>query len=122
MTKEQIIKRREEMVADRAAAAAECGTHVQNRGPGWAERVAELGRLQDTQFGVIQDCDHWLHVIAAEEERAIGFQEGDKQRAKVLSMGTICEQIAQREAAASDLIDQAEIREAMRETPEERAG
>lgn len=69
MTKEQIIKRRAEMVSDRAAAAEGSAAHVRDRGPGWAERVAELGRLQDTQFGVIQDCDFWLRAIAAEEER-----------------------------------------------------
>ncbi len=102
MTKEQILARRALIEQERAQAALE---------------IRDLERLRDTQFGVIQDCDHWLRVIAAEEETARLaadktdidriFDEAGQQRAEVLEFRTV----------QGDAIAEAEEREARRECP-----
>ncbi len=86
MTKEQIIARRDAVIAERAAAAQE---------------ISRLERLRDTQFGVIQDCEHWLRAIGAEEESALMKPD--------LWMGTGLRKVEHRDAIA-----QAEEREAGR--------
>lgn len=70
MTKDQIIARRDALVADRARAL---------------EEIQQLEALRHTQHGAIQECEYWLRVVAAEEERALGAAKGEHQRAGVLA-------------------------------------
>lgn len=91
MTKDKVLQRREQLAADLAAGA---------------EQLVRLQALQHTRDGAIQDCDHWLLVLGAEEERALGEAEADGQRAKVLEFSMTtgldeAERVAAREALAA---------------------
>lgn len=79
MTKDQIIARRDLLIVDRASALTE---------------IQHLERMRHTQHGAIQECDHWIRVLAAEEERALDETAADQQRAAVLSMPSPAEEKA----------------------------